>query len=128
MLYSVIGAGAFTVSAAEEGDDETASSTVSYDIADVQDLLNAESYDDYAERNADVPRGTSTITINAVDYNAELTDADVEVVNNYNGSTGRALLTPEHRFSGVGRRDSEDRKIRDRHRVFIPDRRKIDRD
>lgn len=94
MLYSVIGAGAFTVSAAEEGDDETASSTVSYDIADVQDLLNAESYDDYAERNADVPRGTSTITINAVDYNAELTDADVEVVNNYNGSTGSALLTP----------------------------------
>ena len=94
MLYSVIGAGDFTVSAAEEGDDETASSTVSYDIADVQDLLNAESYADYAERNADIPRGTSTITINAVDYNAELTDADVEVVNNYNGSTGSALLTP----------------------------------
>ncbi|MCI8389032.1 MAG: extracellular solute-binding protein [Clostridiales bacterium] len=74
-------------------DDEN-SSTVSYNIADVRDLLNAESYSDYAIRNANVPKGRSSIKIDAANYNAEQTTAKVEVVKNYNGSTGDALLTP----------------------------------
>ncbi len=73
-----------TFSVAAAADDQTAkteedSSTVGYDIADVQDLLNAETYADYAARNADVKRADSSIVINAVDYNKELTDAAVEV-------------------------------------------------
>ena len=90
MLGSAFGFTAFA-SDAEESDN---SSTVSYDIADVQDLLNAESYTDYALRNADVPRGKSKITIDAVNYNKEATDAAVKVVSNYNGASGSALYTP----------------------------------
>ena len=77
---------AFTVSAvADETTD--ASSTIGYDIDDVRDLLNSETYTVYAERNADVARATESIVINGVDYNKELTDAAVEVVDG-------ALLTP----------------------------------
>ncbi len=81
--------GVTTAAAADKG-----SSQVSYNIADVQDLLNAEAYSDYALRNADVPRAKSTVTINAANYNKEKTDAKVEVVSNYNGASGQALLTP----------------------------------
>ncbi|MGN1127775.1 MAG: extracellular solute-binding protein, partial [Candidatus Flemingiibacterium sp.] len=91
MLGTALGVG---TSAADDKTADENSSTVSYNIADIQDLLNAETYSDYAERNANVPRGKSEIKINAADYNKEKTDAKVEVVKNYNGSTGDALLTP----------------------------------
>lgn len=91
MLGSALGV---ATSAADDKASDTNSSTVSYNIADIQDLLNAEIYSEYAERNADVPRGKSTVTINGADYNKEKTDAKVEVVKNYNGSSGEALLTP----------------------------------
>jgi ABC-type glycerol-3-phosphate transport system substrate-binding protein len=88
MLVSAFGIG---TAAAEEKDN---TSIVSYDIADVRDLLNAESYSEYAQRNADIPRGKSEIKIDAVNYNKDKTDAKVKVVQNYNGSTGSALLCP----------------------------------
>lgn len=78
---------AFTVSAvADEAADE--SSTIGYDIDDVRDLLNSETYAVYAERNADVARATQSIVINGVDYNEEETDAAVTVEDG-------ALLTPD---------------------------------
>lgn len=91
MLGSTFGV---VTSAADEKADDANSSTVSYNIADIQDLLNAETYTEYAERNANVPRGKSEITIDATNYNKEKTDADVKVVSNYNGGSGSALLTP----------------------------------
>ena len=90
MLGSTFGVGSYAADASSDD----GSSTVSYDIADVQDLLNAESYTDYAARTADVPRGGSEVKIDAVDYNKDETDAKVEVVSNYNGASGSALLTP----------------------------------
>ncbi len=77
----MLGSGLSVAAAAETETVEAAddSSMVGYDIADVQDLLNAEIYADYAARNADVKRAESSIVINAVDYNTELTDAAVEV-------------------------------------------------
>ncbi len=82
---------AFVVSAAEV---DPESSFVSYDIAEVRELLNAESYADYAARNADVPRGKSPITIEAANYNKEKTDAKVKVETNYEGSSGKSLFIP----------------------------------
>ena len=79
MLVTALGV---TTSAAD-----ASSSQVGYDIAEVQDLLNAETYAEYAERNADVPRGSKSVTINAVNYNKEKTDAKVSV-------TDGALKTP----------------------------------
>lgn len=90
MLGSTFGVGSYAADASSDD----GSSTVSYDIADVQDLLNAESYTDYAARTADVPKGRSEVKIDAVDYNKDETDAKVEVVSNYNGASGSALLTP----------------------------------
>ncbi len=65
--------------AAAESDEN--SSGLSYDIKDVQDLLNSEEYTEYAERNANVKRAKSSIVIKAVDYNKEKTDAKVKVRN-----------------------------------------------
>jgi hypothetical protein len=45
---------------------DASSSQVSYDIAEVQDLLNAETYAEYAVRDADVPRGSKSVTISGV--------------------------------------------------------------
>lgn len=60
-------------------------------IGEVKSLIEATSYMEYSEKHADVPDGTSTIVIDASNYNAEETDAEVEVYNNYEGSTGKSL-------------------------------------
>ena len=79
-LGSAFSATAIAATEGESAKTETdQSSTLGYDIADVRDLLNAEVYADYAERNSNVPRATKPIVINAVDYNAEATDAEVKV-------------------------------------------------
>ncbi len=70
---------AFSVAADTGETEEKASSTVGYDIADVQDLLNAEEYAEYADRNAGVKRASESIVIDALDYNKEATTADVRV-------------------------------------------------
>ena len=88
MLGSTFGVGSYAADASSDD----GSSTVSYDIADVQDLLNAESYTDYAARTADVPKGRSEVKIDAVDYNKDETDAKVEVVSNYNGALNRHFM------------------------------------
>ena len=69
---------------------DASSSQVSYDIAEVQDLLNAETYAEYAERNIDVPRGSKSVTINAVNYNKAKTDAKVSVADGALKKIGRA--------------------------------------
>ena len=56
-------AGTFGVTTAAADD---SSSQVGYDIAEVQDLLNAEPYAEYAERTSNVPRASKSVTINAV--------------------------------------------------------------
>ncbi len=75
--------------AADKGElAEKASSTVGYDIAEVQSLLGAEEYADYAVRNVDVKRAEESIVINAFDYNEEATDAEVREEDG-------ALYTPD---------------------------------
>lgn len=64
----------FGVSAAETG----ASSILDASIESVRELLNAISYEEYSERNADVPRASSEIVIDTVNYDATNTDAKVE--------------------------------------------------
>ncbi len=79
---------AFSVSAETKTETDDASSILGYDIADVQALLNAETYSKYAERYADVPRADNSVVINAIDYNEEATDAEVCVEDG-------ALYTPD---------------------------------
>ncbi len=48
-------------------------------IDEVKELLNAISYDEYLEENADIPRATQDVVIDAVNYDKENTDANVSV-------------------------------------------------
>ncbi len=86
-LMMLCSAFSFGAAAADAKTTDKNSSQVSYDIADVLDLLNAVSYADYAADNADVPRAKSSITINAANYNKTQTDAKVS-------ATSDGLLTP----------------------------------
>ncbi len=78
LFLSLMTLGSTVSVAADNGESaQEASSTVGYDIAEVQSLLNAEEYADYTVRNADVKRAEESIVINALDYNEEATDAVV---------------------------------------------------
>ncbi len=61
-------------------------------LAEISESFKSISYADYMGNYADVPRGTATVTINAVDYDAEKTDAEVSVVSDYEGMSGQSLL------------------------------------
>ena len=50
------------------------------------------SYADYQARYAGAKKGTATVTVKAVDYVAEMTDAEVEVQSNYYGKEGESLI------------------------------------
>ncbi len=64
-------------------------------ISQVKLLIDAVSYKKYDEKYSSVPKGSSSIIINAADYNKEKTTAAVEVKNNYEGSTGSSLYMAE---------------------------------
>ncbi|MBQ4136526.1 MAG: hypothetical protein IJD67_00305, partial [Clostridia bacterium] len=84
----------FSFTAVADETEQPAEKVMSYDIEEVKALLNALTYTEYSARNARIPKATSTVVVNAVDYDAELTDAAVEVVNDYNGEDGEALFFP----------------------------------
>ena len=73
-------AGTFTVImpvSAADGGAETGSGGVS--IAQISETLNAISYLEYSNEHKNAQRATATLTINAVDYDPDETDAAVEV-------------------------------------------------
>ena len=73
-------------------DTETTEKTALQEISESFKFI---SYAEYKEKYADVARGTSTVTISAVDYKADETDAAVEVVSDYQGKSGKALMIPD---------------------------------
>ena len=64
-------------------------------LQQISEALNAISYREYDEKYADVARATKSVTIDAADYDADLTDAEVEVKSNYEGDTGSSLYTAD---------------------------------
>ncbi len=64
-------------------------------LQEISESFKFISYAEYKEQYADVARGTDTVTISAVDYKADETDADVEVVSDYQGKSGKALMIPD---------------------------------
>ncbi len=93
--------GVFVVPSAAEDTAETETteqqntSSSNTSIAEVSEMLNSISYAEYKEKYADVKRATKEVTINAADYNEELTDAKVTVESNYGGSSGKSLYIPD---------------------------------
>ncbi len=57
-------------------------------------LIGNMSYTDYRERYSDVTTSGDNIVIDAADYDAEKTDAAVEILTDYEGMAGDSLLTP----------------------------------
>ncbi|MBQ2767673.1 MAG: extracellular solute-binding protein [Clostridia bacterium] len=84
-ILTVLGSSVLGVSAV---DGET--SVTDQTIDEVRELLNAISYAEYLEANADVPRASKNIVINAVDYDKENTDAEVSE-KTWDGQTGLHL-------------------------------------
>ena len=93
LLAVLMAMGCFVLpaAAAEEGSVVGTGTT----LAELRELLNAISYEEYLQKNADVPVATKSVTVNAADYLASETNAKVEVVNNYEGSTVKSLFLPD---------------------------------
>jgi len=81
----------FTVGAAADTDTETTSK-----LQEIRDLLNSLTYEDYLKRYSNIADGTSTVVIDAASaYNKDATTAKVEVLNGFEGSSGKSLYIPE---------------------------------
>ncbi|MBE6606521.1 MAG: extracellular solute-binding protein [Ruminococcaceae bacterium] len=93
MLSLLMLVGCFSFTTAAE-DTEAEEKVMSYDIEEVKALLNALTYTEYTSRNARHPKATSTVVVNAVDFDTEHTDAAVRVVTDYEGDKGEALFLP----------------------------------
>ena len=61
-------------------------------LKEISDALSSINYAEYKEQHADATRGTSTVTVKAVDYIADETDATVSVESNYMGKSGQSLI------------------------------------
>ncbi|MGN1346027.1 MAG: hypothetical protein ACI4V1_04525, partial [Eubacteriales bacterium] len=88
VLPSLVSADETTAEAASETTKKSA-------LQEISESFKFISYAEYKEKYADVERGTDTITVAAVDYKADETDAEVEVVSDYQGKSGKALMIPD---------------------------------
>lgn len=80
---------------AADGDSTGNSGGGSQTLQQISDALNAISYLEYTKRHADAVRATKSVTIDASEYDAELTDAEVKVETNYEGMEGKSLYMPD---------------------------------
>lgn len=90
LALTFIMGGALSVSATNDTI-EGGSSVTDSSITEIQEQLSAISYEEYSERNNDVPRATNEIVIDAKQYDKDQTTAKVSV-ETYDGV--EALLTP----------------------------------
>ncbi|MBQ9415649.1 MAG: extracellular solute-binding protein [Clostridia bacterium] len=94
-LVMLLCGGTFVASADDgtdtQTDDDRVDTTTNISVADYAARLNAISYEEYLEKYANCKHATSSIEINALDYDPEKTDAEVSEVT-YDGVT--ALHTP----------------------------------
>lgn len=99
ILFGSFSALTVFVSAADPAEEETEesaeenSSMFGYTrtIGELRALMEATSYAKYSEKYADVPDGPESIVIDPAQYNAEETDAAVEIYKNFEGRTGDSL-------------------------------------
>ncbi len=75
----------------ESGEDSSSMFGYNRTIGEVKALMEATSYAKYSEKYADVPDGPKSIIIDPTQYNAEQTDAKVEIYKNFEGHTGDSL-------------------------------------
>lgn len=60
-------------------------------LQEISETFKSISYAEYTNRYSGAERGTKAVTIKAVDYVADETDAEVSVVSDYEGQSGQSL-------------------------------------
>ena len=80
-------------SAASDTSDEDGGFGYSYTKDEVLKFMDSESYMVYSERYANVSRGTDTVIVEGASYDASHTDAEVEVLGEFEGKAN-VLQTP----------------------------------
>lgn len=70
---------------------EAADASQKSTLQEISEAFKSISYAEYMEDHEGAVRGTKTVTVNAVDYIADQTNAEVEVVTDYEGKSGQAL-------------------------------------
>lgn len=95
MLALLLTAAPWTVlAAAATGDGAGESGKIDNEIPELEDIKDAYFY--YYKENADKPRPSATVVINAADYDAEkTTDKGVRVETDFKGDKGTSLYTSE---------------------------------
>ncbi|MDD4772200.1 MAG: extracellular solute-binding protein [Eubacteriales bacterium] len=97
ILFGSFAALTLSVSAADpeeetiETDDSSEMFGYTRTIGEVRSLMEAASYAKYSDRYSDIPKGSKSIIIDPTQYNAEETDAEVEIYKNFEGHTGDSL-------------------------------------
>ncbi|MBQ4353280.1 MAG: hypothetical protein IJC71_00150, partial [Clostridia bacterium] len=61
-------------------------------LKEISEALSSINYAEYQEQHAEAVRGTSAVSVKAVDYIADQTDATVKVESNYMGKSGQSLI------------------------------------
>ncbi|MBR5001385.1 MAG: extracellular solute-binding protein, partial [Firmicutes bacterium] len=86
-LLMTLGTAAQVMTFADDAKAEDASG-----LKEISEALSSINYAEYKDQHADASRGTSTVSVKAVDYIAEETDASVKVESNYMGKSGQSLI------------------------------------
>ncbi|NLK38654.1 MAG: extracellular solute-binding protein [Clostridiales bacterium] len=95
LLLSLLMVGGFYALPAAAAEDSKQASSSTRTLEELKELLNTISYSGYLAKYSNVPRATSSILIDAADYDEENTTAEVEVRSNYEGKSGDSLFIPE---------------------------------
>lgn len=91
-LLMTLGTTAQVLTYADDADATATTSTDDSGLKEISDALSSINYAEYQALHEGVSRGTSTVTVKAVDYLEEETDAEISVESNYMGKSGQSLI------------------------------------
>ncbi len=64
-------------------------------LSAMAEIMTSTTYAEYLAELEDISKGSDEIVINAVDYDKEKSNAEVEVLTDFDGDTGESLSTPD---------------------------------
>ncbi len=76
-------------------DETTEKIDVKTTLQEISETFKSISYEEYVNKHEGAVRGTSTVVVAATDYLADETTAEVSVVSDYEGKSGKSLLVED---------------------------------
>ncbi len=95
LLAALMLLGSMSMPAFAAEDEKTASTSTTRSLAELKEILNAITYQEYMAKNAEVPNATKNVVIDAHKYTSASEDAVVEVCENIGGYNGKALFVSD---------------------------------